>query len=140
MFAVDLQMLLICRLKVNLPSKWIRKSSINGTDLIVWLSIANRIFVRLNFFLPTIMTWNLSGLIFISFFVMWLSDFNVSINLETVSSLTDRVLLPQWRKVNHFERLNKVGPTVEPSGTNRNNFAIVAISIIYLYILFSSLR
>ena len=44
------------------------------------------------------MTWNLSGLIIISFFVnqsiaMFPSDSNVSVNLETVSLQADRVLL-----------------------------------------------
>ena len=58
-FAPDLEILLIYRLKFNLSSKWIPKSST---------------------------AWNLSGLIIVSFFVnqsaaMLLSDANVSINL-----------------------------------------------------------
>ena len=74
----------------NLSSKWIPKSSTYGTDLIVWLSIVNGMFVRLDFFLSRIMAWNLSGLIIISFFVnqsmaILLLDSNVPINLESVS-------------------------------------------------------
>ena len=62
-------MLLICRLKFQLLSKWIPKSSIDGTDLIVWVSIVNGMFLRLDYFLPRIMAGNLSELIIISFFV-----------------------------------------------------------------------
>ena len=56
----------------------------------IQLSIVNGMFIKLDFFLSRIMAWNLSGLIVILFFVnqsiaMLLSDFNVSINLETVS-------------------------------------------------------
>ena len=61
-------MLLICRLKFN-SSKWISKSSADGTDLIDWLSIVNGMFVRLDFLLSGMMAWNLSGLIIISFFI-----------------------------------------------------------------------
>ena len=65
--------------------------------MIVSLSIANGMFLRLGFFLSRIMAWNLCGLIIISFFVnesivILLSDSNVPINLESVSSEADMVL------------------------------------------------
>ena len=70
-------------------------SSTDGTELIVWLSIVNGMFVRLDFFLSRIMAWNLSGLIIISFFVnqsmaILLSVSNVPINLGSVSPHEDR--------------------------------------------------
>ena len=54
-------------------------------------------FVRLGFFLSRRTAWNFSGLIGISFFVnqsmaILLSDSDVPINLESVSSQADRVL------------------------------------------------
>ena len=66
-------------------------NSTGGADLIVSLSIVNGMFVRLDFFLTRLMAWNLSSLIIVSFFVnhsiaMLLSDSNVEINLENISS------------------------------------------------------
>ena len=130
-FENDLQMLLICRLKFNLSSKGIPKSSTDETDLIVWLSIVNGMFVRLDFFLSRIMAWNLSGLIIISFFVnqsmaILLSDSNVPINLESVSPQAHRVLssaklcieaISMKKNKSLMERLNKIGPSIEPCGT-----------------------
>ena len=113
-FAADQQMLLICRLRFNLSSKWLPKSSPDGSNLIVWLSIVNDIFVRLDFFLSTRIAKNLSGLIIISLLIyqsiaMLLSDSNGSINFETVSQQADRYYhqesyaqrLFQWGKINH---------------------------------------
>ena len=77
------------------------------------------------------MMWNLSGLTMISFFVnqskaILLSNSNVSINLETVSPQADRVLsseklcieaISMKKNKSSIERVNKIGPNIEPSGT-----------------------
>ena len=74
------------------------------------------------------MAWNLSRLIIVSFFVnqlmaILLSDSKVQINLERVSPQVGRVLLSAKlclettsTKKNKLlmERLNKIGPTIEP--------------------------
>ena len=107
-------------------------------------------FVRLDFFLSRIMAWNLSGLIIISFFVnqslaILLSDSNVPINLESVSPQAHRVLssaklcieaISMKKNKSLTERLNKIGPSIEPCV----NFVMVAISIVYLCTLFSTLK
>ena len=107
-------------------------------------------FVRLDFFLSRIMTWDFSGLINILFFVnqsmaILFSDSNVPINLESVSPQPDRVLSEKLRiepismKKNKSltERFNKTGPSLSSTG---NNFVMAAISIIHLYTLFPNLK
>ena len=61
---------------------------------------------------------------------MFLFDSDVSINLKTVSPLTDRVL----------SSVKLCIEGVSEKGITRNNFFIVAISIIYLYTLFPTLK
>ena len=87
-FAVDLQVLLISRWKFEFLSKVQEfKSSANILDLIVWLSVINKIFVRLDFLLSKMISGNLSEFVVISHFenksmALFFSDSAVSINLS----------------------------------------------------------
>ena len=87
-------------------------------------------FARLDFFLLRIIAFNVSGLKIISFYVNQsiaiFSNFNVSINLETISSQADRVLasaklcieaISMKKNKSLIEGLNKIGPGIEPCGT-----------------------
>ena len=84
-----------------------------------------------SFFLSRVMSWNLSGLIIISYFVnqlivILLSDSNVSTYFEAVSPQVDRVssstrlymeAISMKKNKSFFERLNKIATGIEPCDT-----------------------
>ena len=94
---VDLQMLLMCRLKFSVSSNSKPRSSADDTNLICWLSTVIRSGEWSLFYLFNIISWNLSVFTTILFFLNQSitttdSDSNILINIETVVANAGRVL------------------------------------------------
>ena len=127
----DLQILLMCRLKLSFSSIWIPRSSTDEADFIIWLSTWKFVFARSERFLFNTIAWNLLGFTTILFILnhsiaILLSDSYLFIRSEIVFAQAESVLLSAklWieedsmkKKRSLNEKSNRSGPTTEPCGT-----------------------